>query len=416
MNQHTAFYLPDSADNDWLINELTGGDAFEGILPLSNLKGEIFSNTTLHYFINEELLHDHFAIVAGHNNKLSNASSGEQKKALLLYLLSRKPNYIIVDNVFESLDEETRQTVYSTVQELAPQPLFIQVLNRKNDLLPIIQNVFTISGRSIQHYNDHETFMAGLHLQSDSGFNTNIPPPLYRYEPQNGPLVKLNNVSVQYNGRPVLQDICWEINENEFWQLTGPNGSGKSTLLSMITGNNPKGFGQDLVIFGRRKGSGETVWELKERIGYFSPTMTMHFERQDSIEQMVVSGFFDSVGLYIKPSDLQLQLAREWLSFIGLDKNSAQPFRMLPLGQQRMVLIARAMVKHPPLLILDEPTAGLNEKMTYLFTTLINKISTGSSTTILYVSHRNEAGILPGRIFELMPSDKGSIGRVQDKY
>ena len=235
----------------------------------------------------------------------------------------------------------------------------------------------------------------GLHLNNSQLFNGIIPPPITQYQPQSKPLVRMNNVCVEFNGRPVLQNICWEINTGEFWQLSGPNGSGKSTLLSLITGNSPKGYGQDLYLFGRKKGSGETVWDIKQKIGYFTPAMTQQFERLDSIEKMIISGFYDSVGLYIKPTDRQEQLAGEWLTLLGMTKEKKQPFRSLPEGSQRIILIARAMVKHPPLLILDEPTTGLDDDMAILFTQLINKISAESSTAILYVSHKEEPNLCP---------------------
>ena len=222
----------------------------------------------------------------------------------------------------------------------------------------------------------------------------------------------MTDLSVQFDGRPILQNICWEINAGEFWQLSGPNGSGKSTLLALITGDSAKGYGQNLLLFGTRKGSGESVWEIKKRIGYFTPKMSSQFERQDTIEQMIVSGFFDSVGLYIQPSDRQLQIARQWLLVIGMEKNKNQPFRLLSEGRQRMVLVARAMVKHPPLLILDEPCAGLDDEMAALFTALIHTIAAQTNTAILYVSHKEEAGLLPDKVFQLSPHAEGSIGVV----
>jgi molybdate transport system ATP-binding protein len=220
------------------------------------------------------------------------------------------------------------------------------------------------------------------------------------------------NVSVQFDGRPILQNISWEINAGEFWQLSGPNGSGKSTLLSMIIGDSAKGYGQNLELFGKRKGSGESVWDIKKMIGYFTPKMSSQFERQDSIEQMIVSGFFDSVGLYIQPSDRQLIIAQQWLKVIGMEKNKNQPFRLLSDGKQRMVLVARAMVKHPPLLILDEPCSGLDDDMAAKFTALIAMIAAETNTAIIYVSHKEEEGLLPEKVFQLIPAFDGSTGRM----
>ncbi|MEJ7588486.1 MAG: ATP-binding cassette domain-containing protein [Ferruginibacter sp.] len=409
--QHTAFYITHEGEKDWLISQINAGKLFS--IPLLNeLNGEIFSNSTLQHFIDEEFRHDHFEIATINKNSLSSSSSGEQRNALLAYIIEKKPGYIIIDNVFESLDKETRQSILIKLSALSATILFLQVFNRKSDLLPFIHTVYSIEGRRLISCKPRELFLEQPYSMANNTFEGSIPTPLARYELPDGPLVKMNGVSVKYNGRPVLQNIYWEINAGEFWHLTGPNGSGKTTLLSLITGNSSKGYGQDLLIFGQRKGTGETVWQLKEKIGYFTPTMTLHFDRQDSIEQMIISGFYDSVGLYITPTDRQVSLAREWLSVIKMDKYRMQPFRTIPPANQRMVLIARAMVKHPPLLILDEPTSGLDDEEAALFTHLINKIASETNTAILYVSHRDEEGLCPDKIYTLSPESGGSTGKI----
>ena len=407
-----AFYITRDGDKDWLMQQLAGGNYFDFPLPLSNLKGEVFSNKTLQYFIDEELRHDHFEIVAGVQNRLSLSSSGEQRKALLSYIVAKNPDYLIVENVFDSLDKVTRAYIVSTLNQLADDILLIQIFSRRDELLPFVQTIYIVEGNAVNAKLEKDEFVARPMVDPDSVFTGSIPLPIKTFNVQSGPLVKMMDVKVAFNGRTVLQKICWEINSGEFWQLIGPNGSGKSTLLSLITGNSPKGYGQNLVLFGNKKGTGETVWEIKAKIGYFTPTMTLQFERQDSAEQMIISGFFDSVGLYIHPSDGQVQIAREWLKLIRMYKDKQKPFRMFPEGKQRMILIARAMVKHPPLLILDEPTAGLDDEMAALFTALINKIAAESNTTILYVSHKQEHGLSPGKIFELIPTQNGSIGQI----
>ncbi|MEI7736859.1 MAG: ATP-binding cassette domain-containing protein, partial [Ferruginibacter sp.] len=197
-----------------------------------------------------------------------------------------------------------------------------------------------------------------------------------------------------------------------FWQLIGPNGSGKTTMLSMIYGNNPKAYGQNLILFGKRKGTGESVWEIKEKIGYFSSAITLEFDRSDTLEQMIISGFNDSIGLYIHPTDLQIQRAAAWLQLLKMYEQRKQLFRNFSMAQQRLILIARAMVKHPPLLILDEPTAGIDDESAELFSALVNKIAAESNTAILYVSHRDEQGLAPKYIFELEPGTDGSTGKV----
>jgi molybdate transport system ATP-binding protein len=407
---HTAFYVPLGVDKEWLFAQIKEGSLFDFSDTLQKMQGEIFSTTVLQYFIEEEIRHDKMEVAMGHSSSLSYSSSGEQRKALLLHLIKKNPGYLIIDGLFESLDKETRQSILLTLENLSINTLIFQIFNRKDELLPFIETVYCIQDHGISGCYSPDDFN-NLFAKHKEDFSGNIPPPLNGLKVQKGPLVKMVNVSVQFDGRPILQNISWEINAGEFWQLSGPNGSGKSTLLSMITGDSAKGYGQNLELFGKRKGSGESVWDIKKMIGYFTPKMSSQFERQDSIEQMIVSGFFDSVGLYIQPSDRQLIIAQQWLKVIGMEKNKNQPFRLLSDGRQRMVLVARAMVKHPPLLILDEPCSGLDDEMAAKFTALIAMIAAETNTAIIYVSHKEE-GLMPEKIFQLIPALEGSTGRM----
>lgn len=393
------------------MEQITAGALFDFPASLQTMRGEIFSNSLLQHFIDEEIRHDIVEVSTGHSSTLRHSSSGEQRKALLAYLIAKKPDYLIIDGVFESLDIAARQSVLTTLQTLSASTLIFQLFNRKDELLPFMETVYCIRERAVSSRYTPDAFRQAF-AKAGEGFSGSIPPPLTAFSVPQGPLVKMRDVSVQFNGRPILHHISWEINAGEFWQLSGPNGSGKSTLLALITGDSPKGYGQNLMLFGNRKGSGESVWEIKKMIGYFTPKMSSQFERQDSIEQMIVSGFFDSVGLYIQPSDRQLQIARLWLEVIGMGDSKNQPFRMLPEGKQRMVLVARAMVKHPPLLILDEPCSGLDDEMAALFTALIHTITAQTNTAVLYVSHKEEAGLFPDKVFQLSPTAAGSSGAV----
>jgi molybdate transport system ATP-binding protein len=226
-------------------------------------------------------------------------------------------------------------------------------------------------------------------------------------------LVKFNNVCVSYNDKKIVKEINWTIKKGEFWQLIGPNGAGKSTLLSLITGENTKAYGQDIYIFGQKKGSGESIWDLKKRIGYFSTTLTELFSRNQTLEQLILSGFFDSIGLYKKPEESQIYIVNQWLKIINLLEHKKTPFLKLSLGQQRLALIIRAIIKQPPLLILDEPLEGLDDENSTLVTQLINYLISTSTITILYVSHRLESKLLPKLILELVPQKEGSIGIIK---
>jgi molybdate transport system ATP-binding protein len=288
----------------------------------------------------------------------------------------------------------------------------IQLVRRQKDLLPFIQSYYWYQDKSIQSFDTALNFHQYLdqHLAQNS-FRP-IPRALKTIQSPVGPLVQMKQLCVSYDERPILDQINWTIQASECWQLKGPNGSGKSTLLSMITGDNPKGYGQDLYLFGMKKGGGETVWDIKQYIGYFNPVMIQHFSRLDSIELMIVSGCMDSIGVYIKPSEMQLRLAKEWLDYLGLLSLKNKPIQFLPAAQQRMVLIARAMVKHPPLLILDEPTSGLDDASAAMVIGMIEQIRKETKTSVLFVSHQQEKGFEPDKIFELTASAMGSTGAI----
>ena len=408
---HTAIYIHNDVDKKWLINAVCHEGLLDELVDLSSLQGAVYSNIALQYFIDEEVRHDHIEIATSNNTTLANSSSGEQRKALLSHIISKEPLFIVLDNVYESLDVQAREAVLVTLKSISDRVIMIQLLERKRDLLPFIETIYLVEGTRLGKSENRQQF---VEENTDASLfsNLGIPPPLHNYEAIQGALVSMKKVTVQFDGRAILRDITWEINAGEFWQLTGPNGSGKSTLLSMIAGDSPKAYGQDMQLFGHQKGSGESVWSIKQKIGYLTPNMIRHFDRRDSIEKMIIAGFFDSVGLYIKPSDMQVKLADDWLKLIGMYEQRKNPFLFLPAGQQRMVLIARAMVKHPPLLILDEPASGLDDGATALFTALVNKIAAETNTAIIYVSHLGEPGLLPQHVFQLTPYTDGSHGQV----
>ncbi|GAA3580760.1 hypothetical protein GCM10022395_31520 [Snuella lapsa] len=376
----------------------------------SNLKGALFSEITVEKFIQEEIRHGRYDVVASTKNSLEKSSQGERKKALLNHLISQNPEYLVVDNVFGSLDTAAQIEIEETLTQLSCKIPIIQITNRKTDILPFIDDVYQLRDGKPVLLNSTETPKT---LSQFKKFVETLPK-AYRNDWETiAPLVKFNNVTIAYNDRPIVKDICWEIKPGDFWQLVGPNGSGKSTLLTLISGDNPKAFNQDITLFGVKKGTGESVWEIKKKIGYFSSEMLRGITRLDSVGNMIASGFFDTIGLYRVPSNEQIKIVQHWLRVFGMYKIRKQSFLSLSRGYQRLVLIARAMVKHPPLLILDEPTNGLDDCDVAILSELINKIANETDTAILYVSHRKEDKLLtPDFIYELTPNNEGSTGSI----
>ncbi|WP_248722757.1 ATP-binding cassette domain-containing protein [Seonamhaeicola sp. ML3] len=405
MRPHTALYISNKHNKPKLIKSLVSGE----LLPEIDL-GEyiLFSDITIDKLISEERRHGKSALSTLSQKKLQHASQGERRKALLKHIIAQKPNCIIVDNVFDSLDVNTQKTIKTALLELSNSTLIIQICNRKRDVLEFIGNRLQFDGTKWTKFktdvkNDATVKSYFTHKlpqrQANEGFSFSE-------------LIRLRNINLSYEDRPILQNINWDIKPGEFWQLMGPNGSGKSTILNLISGDNPKGFMQDMVLFDMKKGSGESVWDIKKHIGFFSSDMLIGFKRRDSIENMIISGFYDSIGLYKFPTEVQIKIAQEWLKVLQMSSIRNNSFTTLSEGHKRLVLIARAMVKQPPLLILDEPTNGLDDVDAKLFSTLVNKIAQETDTAILYVSHRHEVGLAPDYIYELIPNEKGSIGRV----
>lgn len=333
--------------------------------------------------------------------------------ALFNHLLSKNPDFLILDNAVDMLDQDAHTQLRLRLETLSERMTIIQIFRRKDEILPFIRHILYLQGDSVVVSGTMEAYRDLSKEIEPFSFNGEIPPASVEFEPMADPLVRFKNVSVEYGGKKILNNICWEIKKGDFWQLTGPNGSGKTTLLTMVTGDNPKAYGQDLLLFGRKKGSGESIWEIKEKIGYVTPSMTVLFNGNHTVKNMVVSGLYDSIGQYRKPSPFEEDLACQWIDLIGLTGLKKAWFADLSEEQQCMVLIARAMIKHPPLLILDEPTHGIGDHSVSVVTALINKIVKESRTTVVYVSHKKEKGLVASSIYELIPGKRGSEGSIQ---
>ena len=409
-----GLYLSNASNKNLILEQIISNKYLKDHINLESLKGLLHSTLTINRFIEEEIRHDKFPIYTSENKSLGSMSSGQQKKALLDYLILQKPDYIILDDVYSNIDKATQESITNTLSQLSETTLLIQLFFRKRDMLPCVRTVYTIDeNNTIIEIQDAEAFMTKQTVSSTNQLILEFPQGYDENHTDINPLVRLNSVSVEYIEKPVLNKISWTIQKGEFWHLVGPNGSGKSTLLSIIIGDNPRGYGQDMVLFGKKKGSGESIWDIKRQIGYFTPAMILQFTRDDTVENMIISGLMDSVGLYCKPTDIQKDIANRWILMLGTAYRN-KSFQSLSIGQQRMVMVARALVKHPPLLILDEPTIELDDENSRLFIDMINSIAKEKKIAILYVSHRDEPGLKPDMIYELIPGKNGSTGLIRN--
>ncbi len=409
MIDHWAIFTDNNSNKAKLIRQFLKSKIDGKLSIFNDLNGVLFSKYTLKQLMDEEDRHGTKIITKGTPQTLRSMSSGEQKKTLLAHLLLQDTDFIILDNPFDNLDTASQAELLDTLTERSDHTTFIQIISRQNELLPFISNFAYLNIDELSFYDDVKDIFS---LTRASDFTDRIPDPLHPIIYENETLIHLDGITIGFGEKTVLNNIQWKIKKKSFWQLVGKNGSGKTTLLSMLTGDNSKGYGQKLFLFGKKKGSGESIWDIKEKIGYFTPSMTDKFTGRHSIEHMLISGMNDSVGLYIKPTEAQLRLAKSWLLLLDLWEQKDYLFSELSMGQQRLIMTTRAMIKHPLLLILDEPTEGLDDASAELLVSLVNKIAEESTTAIVFVSHRQEPNLNPDSVYELIMTPQGSIGKV----
>jgi molybdate transport system ATP-binding protein len=200
----------------------------------------------------------------------------------------------------------------------------------------------------------------------------------------------MHNVNVVYDEKSVLRSINWNVEKGSCWSLSGPNGAGKSTLLSLITGDNPQAYANEIYLFDRKRGTGESIWEIKQKTGFLSPELHLFFDRGATAYHTLASGFWDTIGLFRRLSAEQHELVLDWLHFLDLEQQQDRLLSGFPAGIQRMLLLGRAMIKTPPLLVLDEPFQGLDQDHIEQAKDLISRYCRQFGATLILVSHYAE--------------------------
>ncbi len=382
-------------NSDWL--KMEGGS-----------NGYLFSQTTLNHYLDlEHRLGE--KVLTNEDESLHQKSTGERKKLLLDYILKQKPDFLILDHPFDGLDMEFVAFLKEELKQLSEKTVIVQFYTRSIDVMPFCENTLEFKNGIFKKAG--KLVLEEVLITDDQEYM--IPQALYTHYDLPDILIDFRDVSVSFGENTVLQHISWQVKKGESWQLLGANGTGKTTLLSMITGDSVKGYGKELYIFGSKKGSGESVWEIKKKIGYVTPMLTEHFDGMHSVSDMVVGGLYDSVGLYKRPTTLERSIAEEWIKLIGLTSKSSVRYRDLSEVDKRLALIARAMIKNPPLLILDEPMLSLGDQDALLVVNLINMLISKTDTSILYVSHREEEGLEIRHKFKLVKMPEGSRGYIK---
>ncbi|HVS96443.1 MAG TPA: ATP-binding cassette domain-containing protein [Puia sp.] len=319
-------------------------------------------------------------------------SNGENKRLQLAIALIADPQLLILDNPFLGLDTEGRAVLRSIIDRLAAGGRMLLLITPPHEMPPCITHVGHLDKGKWAYRGPANGFQPGDHPNAPPRPDPQLMDRLVAAAAGNHPgdfsfAVRMVNTTVRYGDQTILDDINWEVRNGERWNVAGPNGAGKSTLLSLITADNPQAYANEIWLFDRRRGTGETIWDIKKKIGFVSPELHLYFDTSATAFEVVASGFFDTIGLFRMLTPEQEALVSVWLRLLSLHGLRAKRLAQLSAGQQRMILLSRALIKNPPLLILDEPCQGLDEEQTAWFRSLIDAICNAFGTTLIYVTH-----------------------------
>lgn len=331
--------------------------------------------------------------------KVNFLSSGELRKVLVARMIcSDMPDVLILDNPYIGLDAKSRKVFDTALKEIAGNGVSVilaisdpaEIPEYTDAVIPVTH--LTVGDTVFRNENNTEQLrdaVASLfNFEIDS---TAIPSAPEYYAGSGDELVSLDKCTVAYGDKIILPEISWTIRRGENWALSGPNGSGKSTLLSLIHADNPKVYSNKVTVFGRRRGTGETIWDVKKRIGYISPEMHLYFGGGSStVRENIARGLNDTVGFYTPLKPEQLEKADRWIELLHLEDIADRRFNTLSSGEQRMTLLARTFIKNPELMILDEPMHGLDCCRKEAVKHIINSLAKRDNTTIIFVTHNPE--------------------------
>ncbi len=342
-------------------------------------------------------------------NALIQLSNGEHKRFQLAKAILEKADWLLLDNPYTGLDLAARNLLNQLIDGLVAKGIHILLVTSATDIPSSITHVAKLENGKLLSPVDRVVFQKQqqsvvTHKSIPASFESVVS--AYTY-PDFSIAIKMVNTNVAYDNRKILENINWEVKKGECWNVSGHNGSGKSTLLSLVNGDNPQAFANEIYLFDRKKGSGESIWDIKQKIGYVSPELHHYFDVTTSAYDVIASGLFDTIGLFKKIKPAQQLIVEQWISLLQIDPLVQKRFKQLSNGEQRLVLLARALVKNPPLLILDEPCQGLDSEVAAQFITLINEICVQLKKTLIYVTHYKEE--IPPCVTYTLELEKGRI-------
>ncbi|MCC9168600.1 ATP-binding cassette domain-containing protein [Pontibacter harenae] len=345
------------------------------------------------------------------HKELIKLSNGETKRLLFAAALLKNPRLLLLDNPLTGLDVKTRGELHELISEITASGITVIMATSPKEISPAITHVATLANGEIVKQEKRQDFMPAANVEENLLSPTIQEELLALLQPQNkatfNTVVGMQDITISYGSKLVLDKVNWHINQGDRWALLGHNGAGKTTLLSLINGDNPQSYSQNLILFDRKRGSGESIWDIKSKIGFVSPELYQYFPYASTCHEVVESGFYDTLGLLRQSEPIHAELALRWMNLLGIAQDANLPLRNASASNQRLCLLARALVKHPPLLILDEPCQGLDQQQQHNFRNLLDAICASSNTTLIYVTHYQEE--LPTCVDKVLRLEQGKV-------
>ncbi|MBC8178038.1 MAG: ATP-binding cassette domain-containing protein [Deltaproteobacteria bacterium] len=339
-------------------------------------------------------------------------SMGELCKVIIARSLMKDPALLILDEPFNGLDDGSRIALAETLDSLIQSGVCVVLItHRFEEILPRISHVLYMKDGEICAIGPKENVLRVVEMKDgrkdeartffpSKGY---VSPVLEKEGIQRAEdlsqedgriLIDMRNVTVRYGETVVLDAFNWRVRDGENWAILGENGAGKSTILKLILGDNLQSYSNEVFVFGRKKGDGVSIWEIKRQIGVVSTELQARYRKDVLAFDVVCSGFHDSIGLYQSCSAEQEKTAIRWMKTVGIEDLAGHAFEQLSYGQRKLTLIARAMVKSPVLLFLDEPCDGLDMANRDKILEIIDYIGCHTHTTLVYITH-HENEIVP---------------------
>jgi molybdate transport system ATP-binding protein len=344
------------------------------------------------------------------DEQLIKLSNGETKRLMIAAALLKHPALLLLDNPLTGLDIQTRSYFNEILKDITSSGITVIMATQPKEIPDVITHVAVFDDGRISAMLKKDQFdPASVIMDSDANNvdQTAIKDLLdLKPIPAFEDIVKMQQVTVKYADKTILNRIDWHIKQGERWALLGPNGAGKSTLLSLINGDNPQAYANNIILFDKKRGSGESIWDIKQKIGFVSPELYQYFPVDNNCLQVIESGFYDTLGLFRPSQTAKAEVASKWMKVLGIEKYSRTLLKNIPASAQRLCLLARALVKGPSLLILDEPCQGMDPQQQHHFKQVIDTLCHLSSITLIYVTHYQDE--IPDSVTKVLRLDKGS--------